>query len=253
MWDVEFEEVLRGLEEEEEDIGLGKLSLGPSEASVGTAEQEAEAAYAPSSSLPVWQTVELGNVLSISNMVAPQAGSTAALQISAIMDRLVPLLSTHNCEPSDIVFSTLLLRSMSDFTAINPIYGAVFTKPNPPARVTVACGSSLPDNIELILSVIVDKENTRRGLHVQSRSYWAPANIGPYSQAVAIPVGHTPLDERGDGVWSRPQAVYVAGQIPLVPASMDMVRAEDAGGRRGGCLGFKAWICGKNRRWFEEC
>ena len=229
MWDVEFEEVLRGLEEEEEDIGLGKLSLGPSEASVGTAEQEAEVAYAPSSSLPVWQTVELGNVLSISNMVVPQAGSTAALQISAIMDRLVPLLSTHNCEPSDIVFSTLLLRSMSDFTAINPIYGAVFTKPNPPARVTVACGPSLPDNVELILSVIVDKENTKRGLHVQSRSYWAPANIGPYSQAVAIPVGHTPPDERGDGVWSRPQAVYVAGQIPLVPASMDMVRAEDAG------------------------
>ena len=236
IWDVEFEEVLRGLEEEE-DIGLEKLSLGPSEASIGTAEQEAEVAYAPSSSLPVWQTAELGNVLSISNMVAPEAGSTAALQISAIMDRLVPLLRTHNCEPSDIVFSTLLLRSMSDFTAINPIYGAVFTKPNPPARVTVACGSSLPDNVELILSVIVDKENTRRGLHVQGRSYWAPANIGPYSQAVAIPVGHTPPDERGDGVWSRPQAVYVAGQIPLVPASMDMVRAEDAG--EGSVKGFK--------------
>lgn len=43
-------------------------------------------------------------------------------------------------------------------------------------------------------------------LHVQSISHWAPANIGPYSQAVRV----------GD-------FVYLAGQIGLVPGSMQLV------------------------------
>lgn len=44
-------------------------------------------------------------------------------------------------------------------------------------------------------------------MHVQSISHWAPANIGPYSQAVKI----------GD-------ITHLAGQIALVPGSMLMVK-----------------------------
>ena len=55
---------------------------------------------------------------------------------------------------------------------------------------------------------------TKKSLHVQSRSYWAPANIGPYSQAIATPIASA--DEEGDTTW----AVSVAGQIPLIPATM---------------------------------
>ena len=43
-------------------------------------------------------------------------------------------------------------------------------------------------------------------MHVQSVSHWCPANIGPYSQASKI----------GD-------FIHVAGQISLVPGSMQMV------------------------------
>lgn len=43
-------------------------------------------------------------------------------------------------------------------------------------------------------------------MHVQSRSHWAPANIGPYSQLVRI----------GD-------VIHLAGQIGLVPGSLEMV------------------------------
>lgn len=57
----------------------------------------------------------------------------------------------------------------------------------------------------------------REGLHVQSRSYWAPANIGPYSQAISVPL-------EGGSVGGR--LVYVAGQIPLEPASMDIVMSS---------------------------
>lgn len=44
-------------------------------------------------------------------------------------------------------------------------------------------------------------------MHVQSVSHWAPANIGPYSQAVRI----------GD-------IIHLAGQIPLVPGNTLMVK-----------------------------
>lgn len=43
-------------------------------------------------------------------------------------------------------------------------------------------------------------------MHVQSISHWAPANIGPYSQAVQI----------GD-------FIHLAGQISLIPGSMQMI------------------------------
>jgi diphthine-ammonia ligase len=43
-------------------------------------------------------------------------------------------------------------------------------------------------------------------LHVQSISYWAAANIGPYAQATTI--DHS--------------QVYIAGQIALVPHSMNL-------------------------------
>jgi diphthine-ammonia ligase len=57
---------------------------------------------------------------------------------------------------------------------------------------------------------------------VQSRSYWAPANIGPYSQAIAIPL---PLsDDEDSPVW----AVSVAGQIPLIPHTMSLPVSENS-------------------------
>lgn len=43
-------------------------------------------------------------------------------------------------------------------------------------------------------------------MHVQSISHWAPANIGPYSQAVYV----------GD-------CIHLAGQIGLIPGSMQIV------------------------------
>jgi diphthine-ammonia ligase len=55
----------------------------------------------------------------------------------------------------------------------------------------------------------------RNGLHVQSRSYWAPANIGPYSQAIDISVS-----AKAEEIGVR--AIYIAGQIPLIPASMTL-------------------------------
>ncbi|KAL4796729.1 hypothetical protein BDV19DRAFT_360307 [Aspergillus venezuelensis] len=105
---------------------------------------------------------------------------------------------------------------MADFPSMNAIYVSLFNKPLPPARATVACGDNLPEGVNVMVSMVIDlgPRIQRDGLHVQSRSYWAPANIGPYSQAISVP-----------GKEAE-KVVYIAGQIPLEPASMELVQSD---------------------------
>ncbi|KAK7745073.1 hypothetical protein SLS53_003308 [Cytospora paraplurivora] len=138
-------------------------------------------------------------------------------------------LHHHNLPPSSIISTIVSLRRMSDFPAINKIYGSLFTEPNPPSRVTISCGDLLPQHTNIAIYLTVQPAKTdRQGLHVQGRSYWAPANIGPYSQAITFPI-HNPLDS-GEGGGGGPRVVHIAGQIPLVPASMELPTTEDGGG-----------------------
>lgn len=148
----------------------------------------------------------------ISNLTAPEAGPDAADQMNGIIAKVRAALDTTTYLTGDIVFATVLLNSMADFASMNNIYVSLFKKPNPPARVTVACGDALPSNVKIMVSFVVDlgSRSYRQGLHVQSRSYWAPANIGPYSQAMSIPL-------QGES-----RVIYIAGQIPLEPASMEL-------------------------------
>ncbi|KAK3178301.1 hypothetical protein OEA41_000434 [Lepraria neglecta] len=177
----------------------------------------------PSSVQTVWEPrtviVKNGSTLTLSNITDLGNGTTAAEQMLRIKSKLLKILAEYNpCDTDDIVFTTILLRSMADFAAVNDVYGRLFTKPNPAARVTVACGDALPEGVRLMVSCVIDlgPRSARDGLHVQSRSYWAPANIGPYSQAISVPQSQE----------KEYSLVYVAGQIPLVPASMEVFQAE---------------------------
>jgi diphthine-ammonia ligase len=166
----------------------------------------------------------------ISNIMNPIG--TVAEQMKTVMTKLQSHLQVLQRPASSVLSSTLLLRDMDDFTTINPVYGSIFTDPTPPSRVTVACGSILPFQTQVILSVVIDvgDKSRRNGLHVQSRSYWAPANIGPYSQAISMPVALAINYEDGqDGSMAPPRLVSIAGQIPLVSASMEVVTLNDTG------------------------
>lgn len=168
------------------------------------------------------------HTLSIANMTASNLQGTAARQMDHIVldlkRTLLHLSEVNNINPplssAAIIFSTILLVSMSSFPSVNASYAQLFSPglPNPPARVTIAC--SLPPNILVSLSCTISllPRNTYRGLHVQSQSYWAPANIGPYSQAICVPCK--------PGADQPCKFVHVAGQIPLIPASMEILSAS---------------------------
>jgi diphthine-ammonia ligase len=167
------------------------------------------------------------------------AGSrTIEEQTVSIVDGIRQQLEAHALPITAISNSVVVLRHMSDFPLVNELYGSLFREPNPPSRVTISCGGELlPKDAAIAVYLTVQlhlKSHERRGLHVQSRSYWAPANIGPYSQAIAYPL--LPLSTAGalarDGNEEEPQqefhasgsplAVSIAGQIPLLPASMTL-------------------------------
>ncbi|KAM5129697.1 diphthine--ammonia ligase isoform 2-T2 [Mantella aurantiaca] len=112
---------------------------------------------------------------------------------------------------SDAVLVHLYVQNMDDFAAINAEYGRLFPVA-PPARVCVQC--CLPRDTLFKMDVLFwlpvacrdDFATEKIAMHVQSISHWAPANIGPYSQAVRV----------GGGV-------FCAGQIALKPCTMQLV------------------------------
>ncbi|KAF2169013.1 hypothetical protein M409DRAFT_52985 [Zasmidium cellare ATCC 36951] len=160
---------------------------------------------------PTGGNSETDDFVLLSNLTG--AGHTPAEQTRSIMDRIIAQLGGRNQGPDNIAYTVITLRNMGDFAAVNAVYGSYFVSPNPPARATIACGSVLPADALLSISVTASPD-PREGLHVQSRSYWAPANIGPYSQAVRF--------SDNCGSKSMGGAVLIAGQIPLIPATMDL-------------------------------
>lgn len=90
-------------------------------------------------------------------------------------------LTLANCANINI-----FLSSMDLFAQVNAVYATYFGT-SPPARACVAV--DLPAHIHVRLDCIAYAERTpseRQALHVQGLSYWAPANIGPYSQAIVV-------------------------------------------------------------------
>lgn len=143
------------------------------------------------------------------NLTAPQEAKNQSIEEEAaqLFSILADFAKKHNISStSQFTFASLILKSMADFQTVNSVYSAQFLEPIPPARVCVESNSIINGmRMQLALN-FVPSDVQKTGLHIQGRSYWAPANIGPYSQAT-----------KAQGV------VFLAGQIPLIPSSMELL------------------------------
>ncbi|XP_056250336.1 diphthine--ammonia ligase [Seriola aureovittata] len=135
-------------------------------------------------------------------------------QTSAAFIQLQSELDSRGWKIKDIILVHLYVSSMDDFGPLNTVYKKHFGI-NPPARVCVQ--TPLPAGQLMLMDCLLHDWteplqegcfHQREALHVQSLSHWAPANIGPYSQALR-------LDE----------SVFCAGQIALVPCTMQLLKA----------------------------
>ena len=111
---------------------------------------------APAAIGPYSQAVETNGTLYISGQVAidPQTGKVVeggiTEQTEQVMKNIAAILKAAGYGFSDVVKSTCLLSDMSNFAAMNAVYGKCYSE-NPPARAAFAVK-------ELPLGVLVEIE-----------------------------------------------------------------------------------------------
>ncbi|SCZ94782.1 BZ3500_MvSof-1268-A1-R1_Chr12-1g03654 [Microbotryum saponariae] len=211
-------------------ITLESVSLDPR----AFTSDRAEILISPSPSSPTITTI--GPWLHFSNLsLSSPTPSSSKLPIESevkqLFESLIELLSQKSSTLLHLTHLTLYLSSekMKLFPRINQVYSTYFGTA-PPTRACVGILLSPSSNassprIELegiaynpsldprtstptpsTLLINAD-ERERKNVHVQSLSYWASANIGPYSQSVIVDGG---------------KSVHVAGQIGLIPRSLEL-------------------------------
>lgn len=110
-----------------------------------------ETTDAPKPIGPYSQAVQYGNLLFCSGQVAidPKVGDVVAKDVEGqtlqVMKNLEAVLKEAGLGFSNVLKTTIFLKSMGDFPKVNAIYGEYF-KSNPPARSTVEV-SRLPKEV----------------------------------------------------------------------------------------------------------
>ncbi|HMM12975.1 MAG TPA: RidA family protein [Bacteroidales bacterium] len=116
---------------------------------------------APKAIGPYSQAVEINGMLFISGQIPinPQTGKVIEGDITAqaeqVMKNIGAILEAAGYTFSDVVKSTCLLADMSDFAAMNQVYGRYYTE-NPPARAAFAV-KTLPLNVLVEIETIAVK------------------------------------------------------------------------------------------------
>jgi 2-iminobutanoate/2-iminopropanoate deaminase len=115
---------------------------------------------APAAIGPYSQAVKCGNILFCSGQIPldPGTGEIVAGDITAqtdrVMSNIAAVLSAAGAGFDDVIKTTIFLVDMSDFAAVNEVYGRCFPN-HKPARSTVAV-KCLPRNALLEIEVIVN-------------------------------------------------------------------------------------------------
>ncbi|MDX2283699.1 MAG: RidA family protein [Bacteroidia bacterium] len=107
---------------------------------------------------PYNQAVKAGGFLFVSGQIAidPASGALVQTDIAAeahqVMQNLGAILRAAGLDYRHIVKTTIFLRTMEDFAAVNAVYGSYF-EGEYPARETVAV-AGLPKQVNVEISVI---------------------------------------------------------------------------------------------------
>lgn len=111
-----------------------------------------EAAPAPIG--PYSQAVKAGNLLFVSGQVAIELAPQGDIQAETrtVMENIGAILRAAGMDYANIVKSTIFVKDLNHFAAINETYGQFFAE-NPPARETVEV-ARLPKDVNVEISVI---------------------------------------------------------------------------------------------------
>jgi len=116
---------------------------------------------APQAIGPYSQAVAAGGFVFVSGQIPidPKTGDVVKADIKTqarlIMENAGAILASAGCDMGNVVKSTIYLKNMSDFAAVNEVYGRFF-QAEPPARATVEV-SGLPKDVALEMDFIAWK------------------------------------------------------------------------------------------------
>lgn len=117
---------------------------------------------APGAIGPYSQAIMANGVLYISGQI-PVNPSTGELvegiteETHQVMKNLDAILKEAGMSFSNVVKSTIFLKDMGDFSAMNEVYASYFAEGNYPARETVQV-SCLPKNVDVEISMIAHQD-----------------------------------------------------------------------------------------------
>lgn len=109
---------------------------------------------APAPIGPYSQAVRAGNLLFVSGQVAIELAPQGDIQAETrqVMENIGAILRAAGMDYANIVKSTIFVKDLNNFAAINGTYGQFFTN-EPPARETVEV-ARLPKDVNVEISVI---------------------------------------------------------------------------------------------------
>lgn len=113
---------------------------------------------APAAIGPYSQGIRAGNLFFVSGQIPldPASGEVRAVtvedQTRRVMDNIGAILAANGMSMANVVSTTVYLRDLKDFTAMNGVYGSYFPS-SAPARATVQV-SRLPRDVAVEISAV---------------------------------------------------------------------------------------------------
>ncbi|XP_028065280.1 diphthine--ammonia ligase isoform X3 [Camellia sinensis] len=149
------------------------------------------------------------NIFSISCWLQDACKTSSDLQedLRVVLMKIELQLSEYRFSWENVIYIHLYIADMSEFAVANETYVRFITQEKcqfgVPSRSTIELPLLQVGLGRAYIEVLVANDQSKRVLHVQSISCWAPSCIGPYSQATL-----------------HREVLHMAGQLGLDPPTM---------------------------------
>jgi 2-iminobutanoate/2-iminopropanoate deaminase len=159
-----------------------------------------------------------GHVVFVSGQIAVDPvkdrliNGDAARQTQRAMENVKAILEAAGSSFDDVVKTTIFLSDLADFPKVNDVYARYFPT-MPPARATVQVSALSRGARVAIEAVAISRAPEAAAAPAAVSTNQAPKAIGPYSQAMQAGAG---------------SLLFVSGQIPVDPASGELVQGDIA-------------------------
>ncbi|GKV12537.1 hypothetical protein SLEP1_g23666 [Rubroshorea leprosula] len=154
---------------------------------------------------------EKDDTFSICFWLLDSSQSSAGLQedLELVLRKIESQLVEYGFGWEHVLYIHLYISDMNEFTTANETYVRFITHDKcpfgVPSRSTIELPLSQAGLGRAYIEVLVANDQSKRVLHVQSISCWAPSCIGPYSQATL-----------------HKEVLHMAGQLGLDPPAMNL-------------------------------